>query len=102
MLKSVYWFQRYEQLKDAKNNRKQKTFSAVFALNLKINISNFDWFCLISSHIVRLMIGVKYFEALFVRFLGVAETMLTSYFAGGEVYTLNMQNFQFNLDEQFI
>ena len=31
-------FQRYEQMKGAKNNRKQKTFSALF---LKINISDF-------------------------------------------------------------
>ena len=39
----VMWFQRYEQLyqlKDAKNNRKQKTFSALFNY-LKIDISDF-------------------------------------------------------------
>ena len=34
-LKLVNWFQRYEQLKDAKNNRKQKTFSALFGSILK-------------------------------------------------------------------
>ena len=40
-LKSVNCFQRYEQLKDAKNNGKQKTFSALVWLYLKINISDF-------------------------------------------------------------
>ena len=34
-LKLVNWFQRYEQLKDAKSNRKQKTFSALFGSILK-------------------------------------------------------------------
>ena len=34
-LKLVNWFQRYEQLKDAKNNRKQKTFSTLFGSILK-------------------------------------------------------------------
>ena len=34
-LKLVNWFQRYEQLKNAKNNRKQKTFSALFGSILK-------------------------------------------------------------------
>ena len=35
LLKLVTWFQRYEQLKDAKNNRKQKIFSALFGSILK-------------------------------------------------------------------
>ena len=34
-LNLVNWFQRYEQLKDAKNNRKQKTNSALFGSILK-------------------------------------------------------------------
>ena len=37
-LKLVNWFQRYEKLKDAKNNRKQETFVWLY---LKINISDF-------------------------------------------------------------
>ena len=46
-LKLVNWFQRYEQLKDAKNNRKQKTFSEHSVwLYLKINISDF-WLILL-------------------------------------------------------
>ena len=35
LVKLVDWFQRYEQLKDAKNSRKQKTFSALFGSILK-------------------------------------------------------------------
>ena len=31
--KLVNWFQRYEQLKDAKNNKNQTTFSALLALS---------------------------------------------------------------------
>ena len=50
-LKLVIWFQRYEQLKDAKNNRKQKTFSALFGSILKSIFPTSDWFCLITSHI---------------------------------------------------
>ena len=34
-LKLVNWFQKYEQLKDTKNNRKEKTFSALFGSILK-------------------------------------------------------------------
>ena len=34
-LKLVNWFQRYEQLKDAKNNMKQQAFSALFGSILK-------------------------------------------------------------------
>ena len=41
-LKLVNWFQRYEQLKDAKNNRKQKTFSALFGSILKSTFSTSD------------------------------------------------------------
>ena len=49
-LKSVKWFQRFEHLKDAKNNRKQKTFSALFGSILKSIFPTSDWFCLITSH----------------------------------------------------
>ena len=45
-LKLVNWFQRYEQFKDAKNNRKQKTFSALFGSILKSLFPTSDWFCL--------------------------------------------------------
>ena len=48
-LKLVNWFQRYDQLKDAKNNRKQKTFSALFSSILKSIFPSSDWFCLITS-----------------------------------------------------
>ena len=50
-LKLVNWFQRYEQLKDAENNRKQKTFSALFGSTLQSTFPTSDWFCLITSHI---------------------------------------------------
>ena len=50
-LKLVNWFQRYEQLNDAKHNRKQKTFSALFGSILKSIFPTSDWFCLITSHI---------------------------------------------------
>ena len=50
-LKLVNWFQRYEQLKDAKNNRKQKTFSALFGYISKSIFPTSDWFCLITPHI---------------------------------------------------
>ena len=50
-LKLVNWFQRYEQLKDAKNSRKQKTFTALFSSILKSIFPTSDWFCLITSHI---------------------------------------------------
>ena len=50
-LKLFKWFQIYEQLKDAKNNRKQKTFSALFGSILKSIFATSDWFCLITSHI---------------------------------------------------
>ena len=49
-LKLINWFLRYEQLKDAKNNRKQKTFSALFGSILKSIFPTSDWFCLITSH----------------------------------------------------
>ena len=51
-LKLVNWFQRYEQLKDAKNNRKQKTFFALFGSILKSIYPTSDWFCLITSQIM--------------------------------------------------
>ena len=50
-LKLINWSQRYEQLKNAKNNRKQKTFSALFGSILKSIFPTSDWFCLITSHI---------------------------------------------------
>ena len=40
-LKLVNWFQRYEQLKVAKNNRKQKNIFCLVWLYLKIHISDF-------------------------------------------------------------
>ena len=46
-LKLVNWFQRYEQLKDAKNNRKQK-FLALFGSTLKSICPTSNWFCLIT------------------------------------------------------
>ena len=49
-LKLINWFLRYEQLKDAKNNMKQKTFSALFGSILKSIFPTSDWFCLITSH----------------------------------------------------
>ena len=49
-LKLVNWFVRYEQMKDAKNNRKQKTFSALFGSILKSIFPTSD-FCLITSQI---------------------------------------------------
>ena len=58
-LKLINWFQRYEQLKGVKNNRKQKTFSALFGSILKSIFLTFDWFCLITSHmlpVVKLLI----------------------------------------------
>ena len=51
-LKLVTWFQRYEQLKDVKNSRKQKTFSALFGSILKPIFPTSDWFCLITSHLL--------------------------------------------------
>ena len=60
-LKTVNWFQRYEQLKDAKNNRKQKTFSALFGSVLKSIFPTSDWFCLITSHIYILLAFDQYF-----------------------------------------
>ena len=52
-VKLVNWFQRYDQLKDAKNNRKQKTFSALFGSILKSVFLTSDWFCLITSHLFQ-------------------------------------------------
>ena len=53
-LRLVNWFQRYEQLKDAKNNRKQKKLSALYGSILKSIFPTSDWFCLITSHLVIL------------------------------------------------
>ena len=50
------WFQRYEQLKDAKNNRKRKTFSSLFGPILRSIFMTSDWFCLITSHMNLLLI----------------------------------------------
>ena len=50
-LKLDNWFQRYEQLKFAKNKRKQKTLSALFGSILKSIFPTSDWFSLITSHI---------------------------------------------------
>ena len=60
-LKLVDWFQRYEQLKDAKNNRKQKKFSALFGCILKLIFPTSNWFCLITSHLsfVKIWWGSK-------------------------------------------
>ena len=52
-MKLVNWFQRYALLKDATNNRKQKTFSALFDSIFKSIFPTSDWFCLITSHIAR-------------------------------------------------
>ena len=52
-LKLVNWVQRYEQLKDTKNNRKQKTFSVLFGSILKSIFPTSDWFCLITSQITK-------------------------------------------------
>ena len=52
-LKLVNWFQRYEHLKDAKNKRKQKTFSALFGSILKSIFLTSDWFCSITSQICK-------------------------------------------------
>ena len=49
-LKLVNWFQRYEQLKNAKINRKQKKFSVLFGSILKSIFPTSDRFCLITSH----------------------------------------------------
>ena len=52
LLRLVNWFQRYKHLKNAKNNRKQKTFSALFGSILKPIFPTSDWFCLITSHLI--------------------------------------------------
>ena len=57
-LKLVSWFQRYEQLKDAKNNRKQKTFSPLFGSILKSIFPTSDWFCLITSHVCEKIVAI--------------------------------------------
>ena len=51
-LKLINWFQRYQQLKEAKNNWKQKTFSALFGSILKSIFLTSDRFCFITSHIM--------------------------------------------------
>ena len=53
LLKFVNWFQRYEQLKNAKNNRKQETSSALFGSILKSVFPTSDWFCLITSQLLK-------------------------------------------------
>ena len=58
-LKLVNWFQRYEQLKVAKNNREQKTFSALFGSILKSIFPTSNWFCLITSQIVKIMNAIQ-------------------------------------------
>ena len=55
-LNLVNWFQRYEQVKNVKNNRKQKTVSALFDSILKSIFPTSDWFCLITSHILCVLI----------------------------------------------
>ena len=45
------WFQRYKQLKDWTNNKKQKKLSALFGCILKTLFASSDSFCLITSHI---------------------------------------------------
>ena len=43
------WFQRYKQLKDWTNNKKQKKLSALFGCILKTVFASSDSFCLITS-----------------------------------------------------
>ena len=45
------WFQRYKQLKDWTNNKKQKKLSALFGCILKTVFASSDAFCLIALHI---------------------------------------------------
>ena len=45
------WFQRYKQLKDWTNNKKQKKLLALFGCILKTVFASSDSFCLITSHI---------------------------------------------------
>ena len=56
-LKLDIWFQRYGQLKGCKNNKKQKILCLLFGYNfvyiLKSIFLTFDWFCLITSHIIQ-------------------------------------------------
>ena len=47
----VNWFQRYKQLKDSTNNKKQKKLSSLFGCILKTLFASSDLFCLITSHI---------------------------------------------------
>ena len=46
------WFQRYKQLKDWTNNKKQKKLLALFGCTLKTVFASSDSFCLITSCIV--------------------------------------------------
>ena len=46
------WFQRYKQLKDWTNNKKQKKLSALFDCILKTVFASSDSFCLITSHML--------------------------------------------------
>ena len=48
----VNWFQRYEQLKDAKNNMKQKTFSVLFGSILKST----DFWLILLDHITYISV----------------------------------------------
>ena len=45
------WFQRYKQMKDWTNNKKQKKLLALFGYILKTVFASSDSFCLITSHI---------------------------------------------------
>ena len=49
------WFQRYKQLKDWTNNKKQKKLCALFGCILKTVFVSSDSFCFITSHIVILV-----------------------------------------------
>ena len=53
------WFQRYKQLKDWTNNKKQKKLSALFGCILKTVFASYDSFCSITSHII-LIISMYY------------------------------------------
>ena len=58
-LKLINSFQRYEQLKDAKNNRKQKKFSALFGSILESIFPTSDWFCLITSQLMNVILTLN-------------------------------------------
>ena len=55
------WFQRYKQLKDWTNNKKQKKLSALFGCILKTVFASSDSFCLMTSHMLKaIVLPVKY------------------------------------------